>query len=66
MAEWSGQPVSLPAICRLRVRFPSPPGHVTLPTTGASMTASVLFGFTDGIVHIRVLLNEYTGDVGEN
>ena len=29
---------SLPAICRLRVRFPTPSGHVTLPTTGASVT----------------------------
>ena len=38
MAEWSGELVSLPAICRLRVRFPLLPGHVTLPTTGASVT----------------------------
>ena len=38
MAEWSGELVSLPAVCRLRVQFPSPPGHATLPTTGASVT----------------------------
>ena len=37
MAEWSGELVSLPAICRLRVQFPSPPGHADLPTTGASV-----------------------------
>ena len=41
MAEWSGEPVSPPAICRLRVRFPSPLGHATLPTTGASVTVVV-------------------------
>ena len=39
VAEWSGEPVSLPAVYRLRVRFPSPPGHATLPTTGASVNA---------------------------
>ena len=38
MAEWSGGPVSLPGICRLRVRFPSPPGRATFPTTRASVT----------------------------
>ena len=35
MAQWSGAPVSLPAICKLWVRFPSPPGHATLPNTMA-------------------------------
>ena len=43
MAERSGEPVFLPAICRLRVRFPSPPGHVTLPTTGASVTGVSIY-----------------------
>ena len=38
VAEWSGALVS-PAICRLRVQLPSPVGHATLPTTGASVTA---------------------------
>ena len=33
VAEWSGESVSPPAICRLRVRFSSPPGHATLHTT---------------------------------
>ena len=28
-------------ICSLRVRFPSPHSHVTLPTTGASVTVFV-------------------------
>ena len=38
MAGWSGELVSLPAICRLWAQFPSPPSHATLPTTGASVT----------------------------
>ena len=42
VAEWSGALVSFPAICRLRVRFPLPLGHATLPTTGASVTDIVL------------------------
>ena len=46
-AEWSGEPVS-PAICRLRVRFVSPLGHATLPTTGASVTV-VAYGWTNCI-----------------
>ena len=41
MAEWFGEQVSLPAVCRLRVRFPSLPGHVTPPTTGASVNSKV-------------------------
>ena len=32
MAEWYGAPVSHLAICRLRARFPSPPGHAALPS----------------------------------
>ena len=38
MAECSGEAVSHPAIFRLRVRFPSLPGHATLPSNGASVT----------------------------
>ena len=41
MAELSGVPVFLPAICRLRLRSPSPLGHATLPTVGASVTAGI-------------------------
>ena len=37
MAGWSGELVSLPVIRRLRVQFPSPPSHATLPTNGASV-----------------------------
>ena len=46
VAEWSGPLVSPPAICRLRVQFPSLLGHVTLPTTGALVT--VWYKFIDG------------------
>ena len=42
MAKWSGEPVFLPAICRLRDRFPPLPGHATLPTPGASVTEGVI------------------------
>ena len=41
MAEWSGALISPPAICRLRVRFPSPLAHATLPTTGASVNRCI-------------------------
>ena len=43
VAECSGALVSLPAICGLRVQFPSPLGHVTLPTTGASVTVTRIY-----------------------
>ena len=49
MAEWSGDPVFLPAICRLLVRFPSPSGHATLPTTGASV--NVFVAWTENCMH---------------
>ena len=55
MAEWPGASVS-PAICRLRVRFPSPPGHATLPTTGASAN----------VIWLNVWLWRPTLQIGEN
>ena len=43
MAEWSGALVSIPAICRLRVEFPSTLVHATLPTTGVSVTETQIY-----------------------
>ena len=43
VAEWSGEPVSHPAICWLRVRFPSPPGHATLPTWASVTEGAILY-----------------------
>ena len=55
MAEWSWVLVSPPAICRLRVQFPSPLGHVTLPTTGASVTEVQIYLAVNG------MFVQYTG-----
>ena len=52
MAEWSGVPVSNPAIRKLLARFPSPPGHETLPTTGASLNV------THDLYSVTIVLTE--------